>query len=155
MSNSFLKMGGAVKLASALDQSIPTERTPLLPQQDDPIIIGGPGGVIKHVDQEEGDLENGSQHEIVEDERSNVTLVRVLSVLMVGSCTTLPLPLCQIFTKSNPGIFVANVDSSILMATYPVIASEFNDLKNATWLVTSFALAGAATQTLVSRGCGM
>ena len=33
--------------------------------------------------------------------------------------------------------------------TYPVIASEFNDLKNATWLVTSFALAGAATQTLV------
>ena len=142
-------MVGTVKLAPTIDQSIPTERTALLSQQDDTIIISGPGRAIKGIDEdEEGDLENGSQHEIVEDGGSSITLVRVLSVLMIGSFTTFDL-LCQTSTKSNAGIFVAQIDGSILMATYPVIASEFDDLKNATWLVTSFALAGAATQTLV------
>jgi len=37
----------------------------------------------------------------------------------------------------------------MLLATHPTIASEFNNLTNSTWLITSFALAGAATQTLV------
>ena len=50
------------------------------------------------------------------------------------------------------GIFVANADGSILLATHATIASDFNDLGNSTWLITSFALAGAATQTLV---CGV
>lgn len=36
------------------------------------------------------------------------------------------------------------------MATHPLIASEFNDLANSTWLITGFALAGAVTQPLVS-----
>ena len=49
----------------------------------------------------------------------------------------------------NTGIFVGNADGSILLATHPVIASEFNDLKNSSWLMTSFALAGASTMALV------
>lgn len=47
------------------------------------------------------------------------------------------------------GIFVANADGSLLLATHPVIASEFHDMANSSWLIISFALAGAATQTLV------
>ena len=47
------------------------------------------------------------------------------------------------------GIFVGNADGSILLATHPVIASEFNDLKNSSWLMTSFALAGASSMALV------
>ena len=49
----------------------------------------------------------------------------------------------------NTGIFVGNADGSILLATHPVIASEFNDLKNSSWLMTSFALAGASSMALV------
>ncbi|KAK3904695.1 major facilitator superfamily domain-containing protein [Staphylotrichum tortipilum] len=49
------------------------------------------------------------------------------------------------------GIFVAHADGSILLATHPIIASEFNDLGNSSWLITSFALAGAATQTLYGK----
>jgi len=37
------------------------------------------------------------------------------------------------------------------MATHPIIASEFNALRDSTWLLTSFGLAGAAMQPLVSR----
>ncbi|KAL2130069.1 hypothetical protein VTI74DRAFT_6926 [Chaetomium olivicolor] len=49
------------------------------------------------------------------------------------------------------GIFVGHADGSILLATHPIIASEFNDLGNSSWLITSFALAGAATQTLYGK----
>lgn len=51
--------------------------------------------------------------------------------------------------RLKTGIFVGHADGSILLATHPIIASEFNDLGNSSWLITSFALAGAATQTLV------
>lgn len=47
------------------------------------------------------------------------------------------------------GTFTANADGSLVMATHPTIASEFDDLENSSWLFVAFALAGAATQTLV------
>ncbi|KAJ9150167.1 MFS general substrate transporter [Coniochaeta hoffmannii] len=49
------------------------------------------------------------------------------------------------------GILVAEIDGSIVMATHPLIASEFNDLGNSTWLITGFALAGAVTQPLYGK----
>ncbi|KAL1835490.1 hypothetical protein VTJ49DRAFT_6627 [Mycothermus thermophilus] len=48
-------------------------------------------------------------------------------------------------------LLIGNADGSILLATHPVIASEFNDLGNSSWLITGFALAGAATQTLYGK----
>ncbi|KAK1763022.1 major facilitator superfamily domain-containing protein [Phialemonium atrogriseum] len=63
---------------------------------------------------------------------SHKHVIRMISVLLIG-------------------IFVAHADGSILMATHPLIASEFNDLTNSTWLITSFVLAGAATQTLYGK----
>jgi hypothetical protein len=48
------------------------------------------------------------------------------------------------------GVFTSNADGSLVLATHPVIASEFQVLADSSWLFISFALAGAATQTLVS-----
>lgn len=50
----------------------------------------------------------------------------------------------------NIGAFTANADGSLVMATYPVIGSEFNDLENSSWLFIGFMLAGSATQSVVS-----
>lgn len=49
------------------------------------------------------------------------------------------------------GAFTANADGSLVLATHPTIGSEFDALSASSWLVISFSLAGAATQTLVSR----
>lgn len=47
------------------------------------------------------------------------------------------------------GMFTYNADGSLVLATHPTIASEFNDLADSSWLFTAFALAGAATQAIV------
>lgn len=49
-----------------------------------------------------------------------------------------------------PGVFISNADGSILLATHSVISSEFDALSDSSWLMTSYSLAMAATQTLVS-----
>ncbi|KAI1779830.1 MFS general substrate transporter [Hypoxylon cercidicola] len=49
------------------------------------------------------------------------------------------------------GVFTANADGSLVIATHPIIASAFNDLENSTWLFISFLLAGAATQALYGK----
>ncbi|KAI1638429.1 major facilitator superfamily domain-containing protein [Biscogniauxia mediterranea] len=49
------------------------------------------------------------------------------------------------------GVFASNVDSSLVIATYPLIASEFNDLENSSWLFIGFLLAGTATQSLYGK----
>jgi hypothetical protein len=49
------------------------------------------------------------------------------------------------------GVVISNADSSFLMATHTVIASEFDALHDSSWLLTSFVLGGAVTQPLVSE----
>jgi MFS family permease len=49
------------------------------------------------------------------------------------------------------GGFISNADGSLLLATHPVIASEFNALNDSSWLLTSFGLAAAATQPLYGK----
>ena len=75
-------------------------------------------------------------------------MARIIAVLLIGSSNR-PFQLKFLLLMRSTGIFVAHADGSILMATHPVIASEFNDLGNSSWLIISFTLAGAATQTLV------
>ncbi|KAK0648884.1 major facilitator superfamily domain-containing protein [Cercophora newfieldiana] len=105
----------------------PTEQSPLLHQvgstQND-------NGIVKNIVDEE-ELLDGNSHDRASG-KAQVSVVRIISVLLIG-------------------IFVANADGSMLLATHPTIASEFNDLTNSTWLITSFALAGAATQTLYGK----
>jgi hypothetical protein len=74
----------------------------------------------------------------VEDEETNQVLEtstpigRIILVLLIGG-------------------FISNADGSLLLATHPIIASEFNALQDSSWLVTSFALAMAATQPLYGK----
>ncbi|RSM19948.1 hypothetical protein CDV31_001308 [Fusarium ambrosium] len=49
------------------------------------------------------------------------------------------------------GVFTANADGSLVLATHPVIASEFGDLADSSWLFISFMLAGAASQTVYGK----
>ncbi|KAL5341220.1 efflux pump antibiotic resistance protein [Aspergillus crustosus] len=49
------------------------------------------------------------------------------------------------------GVFVANAEGSLVLATYGRISSEFNDLKNASWLVTSYVLAMTAAQPIYGK----
>ncbi|KAI0520684.1 major facilitator superfamily transporter [Xylaria bambusicola] len=51
------------------------------------------------------------------------------------------------------GVFTSNVDGSLVLATHPVISSEFHDLEDSSWLFISFWLAGAATQSLYGKIC--
>ncbi|KAF2798071.1 MFS general substrate transporter [Melanomma pulvis-pyrius CBS 109.77] len=49
------------------------------------------------------------------------------------------------------GVFVANAEGSIVLAAYGRIASDFNDLDNASWLVTSYVLAVSVTQPMYGK----
>ncbi|KAK9771493.1 putative Major facilitator superfamily transporter [Seiridium cardinale] len=49
------------------------------------------------------------------------------------------------------GAFTANADGSLVMATHPIIGSEFNDLENSSWLFIGFMLAGSATQSVYGK----
>lgn len=48
------------------------------------------------------------------------------------------------------GQFTSNADASLVMATHSVIASEFYDFEDSSWLFISFMLAAVATQSIVS-----
>lgn len=49
------------------------------------------------------------------------------------------------------GVFIANADGSLVVASSQQIASEFNALINAQWLVTSYLLAQCASQPLYGK----
>ncbi|KAK6609499.1 major facilitator superfamily transporter [Botrytis cinerea] len=49
------------------------------------------------------------------------------------------------------GVFIANADGSLVLATSGTISSEFNDLGNAGWLISSYMLAMCATQSLYGK----
>ena len=49
------------------------------------------------------------------------------------------------------GVFVANADGSLVIASSQSIASEFNALTDASWLVTSYVLAQCAIQPLYGK----
>ncbi|KAI8669980.1 MFS domain-containing protein [Fusarium sp. Ph1] len=49
------------------------------------------------------------------------------------------------------GLLVSQADTSLVLATYGVIASEFNDLQNASWLLSSYMLAMRIGQPLYGK----
>ncbi|GAP82337.1 putative major facilitator superfamily transporter [Rosellinia necatrix] len=63
---------------------------------------------------------------------STSSLSRVVAVLMIG-------------------LFTSNIDSSLVLATHPRIASEFDALEDSSWLFVSFLLGGVATQVLYAK----
>ncbi|KAJ4343929.1 hypothetical protein N0V95_006531 [Ascochyta clinopodiicola] len=67
------------------------------------------------------------------------------------SLATIPTSVGHIVCVLLIGTFISNADSSLLFATHTVIASEFNALHDSSWLLTSFALAQAATLPLYGK----
>ncbi|KAI0020297.1 MFS general substrate transporter [Xylariomycetidae sp. FL0641] len=63
---------------------------------------------------------------------SKASLVQVVAVVMIG-------------------LFISGLDSSLILATHPQIASEFDALEDSSWLFISFLLAGAGTQILYAK----
>ncbi|KAH8655148.1 major facilitator superfamily domain-containing protein [Tricladium varicosporioides] len=49
------------------------------------------------------------------------------------------------------GVFVANADVSLVLATSGIISSEFDQLGNAGWLITSYTLAMCASQSMYGK----
>ncbi|KAI0876425.1 major facilitator superfamily transporter [Hypoxylon argillaceum] len=63
---------------------------------------------------------------------STSSLMQVIAVLMIG-------------------LFTASADGSLVLATHPRIASEFNALEDSSWIFVSFLLGGVATQVLYAK----
>ncbi|KAI0856219.1 major facilitator superfamily transporter [Xylaria cubensis] len=63
---------------------------------------------------------------------STSSLIQVVAVLMIG-------------------LFTSNLDTSLILAIHPRIASEFNALEDSSWLFVSFLLGGVATQVLYAK----
>ncbi len=49
------------------------------------------------------------------------------------------------------GVFVSQADTSLVLATYGQISSEFNDLHDASWLLSSYMLAMCVSQALYGK----
>ncbi|TVY18331.1 Vacuolar membrane amino acid uptake transporter fnx2 [Lachnellula arida] len=49
------------------------------------------------------------------------------------------------------GVFIANSDGSLVLATYGKISSDFNDLESGRWLLTASLLASCAAQPLYGK----
>ncbi|KAI0440589.1 major facilitator superfamily transporter [Xylaria telfairii] len=59
--------------------------------------------------------------------------------------------LTQVVAVLMIGLFTASVDGSLILATHPRIASEFDALEDSSWLFVSFLLGGVATQVLYAK----
>ncbi|PCD36191.1 hypothetical protein FGRA07_08075 [Fusarium graminearum] len=77
-------------------------------------------------------LLNASQSPVSSSSNSSTAVFKIVLVLIIGS-------------------FTASADGSLVLATHPTIASEFNALSASNWLFVSFNLAGAATQAVVGK----
>jgi hypothetical protein len=78
----------------------------------------------------------------------------VISILLLGKRLTrfsIPTQAPRIaYSQWTTGVFIANADVSLVLATSGTISSEFNQLGNAGWLITSYTLAMCAAQSLVA-----
>lgn len=49
------------------------------------------------------------------------------------------------------GVFISQADTSLVLATYGKISSEFNDLESGSWLLSSYMLAMCISQPLFGK----
>ena len=49
------------------------------------------------------------------------------------------------------GVFIAQVDASLVLATYGKVASDFGDLDSGSWLLSAFVLAQCVAQPLYGK----
>ncbi len=84
---------------------------------------------------DEGDVENEAADghaEGIAEPSMNLSVAAVLSVLLIG-------------------VFVSQADTSLVLATYGAISSEFDDLEDASWLLSSYLLAMCVGHALYGK----
>ncbi|CAK7216014.1 hypothetical protein SCUCBS95973_002661 [Sporothrix curviconia] len=86
--------------------------------------------LLRDIESDASDIQNSGDP--VKGAAKFSTVLRVVLVLLIG-------------------VVVSNADGSLMLATHPVIASEFNDLESSSWLFGGFILASAATQTTYGK----
>ncbi|KAI5924218.1 MFS general substrate transporter [Camillea tinctor] len=117
-----------VTMSSTSGSSSHDETSPLLSSSDVSVKAGQDDSPIDVEAAEEAQDATKSQPQLI----STASLIQTAAVLMIG-------------------IFTSGLDSSLILATHPRIASEFNALEDSSWLFISFLLAGAATQILYAK----
>ncbi|EPE32005.1 MFS general substrate transporter [Glarea lozoyensis ATCC 20868] len=68
-----------------------------------------------------------------------------------SSTTDTPKNITGVISILLLGVFIANADVSLVLATSGTISSEFDQLGNAGWLITSYTLAMCAAQSLYGK----
>ncbi|CAK7212285.1 hypothetical protein SBRCBS47491_001411 [Sporothrix bragantina] len=111
-----------------------SERTPLLgdPTQDP---NSGSAVVEREHDDDSEDTEAGSNDEALlnrQDKTKPAGFLGILALLLIG-------------------VFAANADTSLVLATYGMISSEFQSLGSASWLLTAYMLAMCGSQPLYGK----
>jgi hypothetical protein len=74
----------------------------------------------------------------------------VVALLLIGEWhDALHLDLGPLTQFIITGVFVANAEGSLILASYGRISSDFDDLGHANWLVTSYTLTMSVVQPMV------
>ncbi|ROV95903.1 hypothetical protein VSDG_05240 [Cytospora chrysosperma] len=125
-----------------------TERSPLAKHLDSTAAYGifmSPSDT----DDDDSSSENSSLLPRREDEESSIgSPVTPVGPTDKGAYGNLsPRAILWIVLPMLLAVFIANADTSIVMATHALIASEFMALESSSWLFTGFMLASTATQT--------
>lgn len=131
-----------MKKAVEETESPVNERSSLIQHSDSNYKTSLPSPIIEAID----DVPNKDSKD---DREFPIAIIRaVFPVLLLG---IIPIRCCRgIGTDLFLGVFLANGDGSIVLATNQHIASEFNALSSAAWLLTTYTLASCSSQPLVS-----
>ncbi|ROW07674.1 hypothetical protein VMCG_03348 [Cytospora schulzeri] len=125
-----------------------TERSPLTKHPDSTAVYGV---YPSPSDTDDYDSSSGNTSLLSprEDEEASIeTPVTPVEPTDKGSYGNLsPRAILWIVLPMLLAVFIANADTSIVMATHALIASEFMALESSSWLFTGFMLASTATQT--------
>ena len=75
----------------------------------------------------------------------------IISVLLLGTSFLLEKGIVNHTAGPSLGVFIANVDTFLVIATYSTVSSELGSMENGSWLVVAYSLAMCAIQPTVSR----
>ncbi|KIW02318.1 uncharacterized protein PV09_06464 [Verruconis gallopava] len=117
-------------MARSRDTYVESERTPLVREQtiSDQDLHDG----LHHAEEEAGSTVTS----LDETKHLSTEISSVIALLLLG-------------------VFVANADTSLVLATYSSISSEFLEFEQASWLLASYTLAMCVSQPLYGKLCNI
>lgn len=124
-----------------------SERISLLPKDDDLVVADYKSTAIVTAESSQSqDVE--SDPLLGGEELPQGGVFAIIGLLLIGE----NYPYClDVLLTSDPGVFIANADGTLVLATYGTISSEFHAFGAASWLTTSFSLAVCSVQPLTGK----